>query len=58
MSLFFFKPFVFGLVVDDTDMCLGVAVTPDEAAKSLVEFVDKDFGIEKTGTFWAPRGLR
>ncbi|EEA22842.1 oxidoreductase, short chain dehydrogenase/reductase family superfamily [Talaromyces marneffei ATCC 18224] len=36
----------------------GGAVTPDEAAKSLVEFVDKDFGIEKTGTFWAPRGPR
>jgi hypothetical protein len=37
---------------------LGLAVTPDEAAKSLAEFVEKDFGIEKTGTYWAPRGPR
>ncbi|GAM40494.1 short chain dehydrogenase/reductase [Talaromyces pinophilus] len=36
----------------------GGAVTPDEAAKSLAEFVEKDFGIEKTGTYWAPRGPR
>lgn len=36
----------------------GGAVTPDEAAKSLVDFVEKDFGIEKTGTYWAPRGPR
>lgn len=42
----------------DADLCLGVAVTPDEAAKSLGEWVEKDFGIEKTGTYWAPRGPR
>ncbi|EED15211.1 oxidoreductase, short chain dehydrogenase/reductase family superfamily [Talaromyces stipitatus ATCC 10500] len=36
----------------------GGAVTPDEAAKSLAEFVEKDFDIEKTGTYWAPRGPR
>jgi len=35
----------------------GGAVTPDVAAKSLVEWVE-DFGIEKTGTYWAPRGPR
>ncbi|KAL4783167.1 hypothetical protein BJX76DRAFT_261521 [Aspergillus varians] len=33
----------------------GGAVTPDEAAKSLVAFVDK-FDISKTGEYWAPRG--
>jgi NAD(P)-dependent dehydrogenase (short-subunit alcohol dehydrogenase family) len=37
---------------------IGGAVTPDEAAKSLGEWVEKDFGIEKTGTYWAPRGPR
>ena len=35
----------------------GGAVTPDEAAKSLIEFVDK-FDISKTGEYWAPRGPR
>lgn len=33
----------------------GGAVTPDEAAKSLVSFVD-DFDLSKTGQYWAPRG--
>lgn len=33
----------------------GGAVTPDEAAKSLVEFTEK-FDMSKTGTYWAPRG--
>ena len=33
----------------------GGAVTPDEAAKSLIEFTDK-FDLSKTGTYWAPRG--
>ncbi|KAL8772457.1 MAG: hypothetical protein Q9209_002408 [Squamulea sp. 1 TL-2023] len=35
----------------------GGAVTPDEAAKSLVKFID-DFDISKTGEYWAPRGPR
>ncbi|KAF2225301.1 hypothetical protein BDZ85DRAFT_194635 [Elsinoe ampelina] len=35
----------------------GGAVTPDVAAKSVVEFVE-GFDISKTGTFWAPRGPR
>jgi NAD(P)-dependent dehydrogenase (short-subunit alcohol dehydrogenase family) len=33
----------------------GGAVTPDVAAKSLVEWVDT-FDISKTGQYWAPRG--
>ncbi|KAK6443501.1 hypothetical protein LTR95_000328 [Oleoguttula sp. CCFEE 5521] len=33
----------------------GGAVTPDIAAKSLIEWID-EFGIEQTGEFWAPRG--
>ncbi|MCJ1274815.1 hypothetical protein MMC21_002613 [Puttea exsequens] len=33
----------------------GGAVTPDEAAKSLVEFVE-NFDIKSTGEYWAPRG--
>jgi hypothetical protein len=36
-------------------MCY-TAVTPDVAAESLAEWVDKEFDISKTGTFWAPRG--
>ena len=35
----------------------GGAVTPDEAAKSLADFIDK-FDISKTGELWAPRGPR
>lgn len=31
------------------------AVTPDEAAASLVDWVDT-FDISKSGQFWAPRG--
>jgi hypothetical protein len=31
------------------------AVTPDEAAKSLVEWAEK-LDISKTGQYWAPRG--
>jgi NAD(P)-dependent dehydrogenase (short-subunit alcohol dehydrogenase family) len=34
----------------------GGAVTPDVAAKSLREWVEKDFDISKTGQYWAPRG--
>ncbi|KAF4549294.1 Short chain dehydrogenase-like protein 36 [Elsinoe fawcettii] len=33
----------------------GGAVKPEVAAKSVVDFVE-GFGIEKTGSFWAPRG--
>ncbi|KAE9969947.1 hypothetical protein BLS_001443 [Venturia inaequalis] len=33
----------------------GGAVTPDEAAESLIEWIDT-FDISKTGTYWAPRG--
>ena len=32
-----------------------IAVMPDEAAASLVEFIDK-FDIKMTGEYWAPRG--
>ncbi|TVY14184.1 putative oxidoreductase [Lachnellula arida] len=35
----------------------GGAVTPDEAAKSLVEWTEK-LDISKTGEYWAPRGPR
>jgi short-subunit dehydrogenase len=34
----------------------GGAVTPDVAAKSLKEWVDNEFDINKSGTYWAPRG--
>lgn len=36
----------------------GGALTPDEAAKIMAEWVENDFSIEKTGTYWAPRGTR
>jgi hypothetical protein len=32
------------------------AVTPDVAAKSLSEWVNSEFGMAKTGQYWAPRG--
>ena len=32
-----------------------VAVTPDEAAKSLVEWTEK-LDMSKSGEYWAPRG--
>ena len=32
------------------------AVTPEVAAESLVKFIVNDFGIDKTGEYWAPRG--
>jgi hypothetical protein len=35
----------------------GGAVTPDVAARQLIAWVD-GFDIEKTGTFWAPRGAK
>ncbi|MCJ1465951.1 hypothetical protein MMC07_004570 [Pseudocyphellaria aurata] len=34
-----------------------IAVTPDEAAESLIEFIST-FDIQKTGEYWAPRGPR
>lgn len=34
-----------------------IAVTPDEAARSLVEFIAR-FGLKMTGEYWAPRGPR
>jgi hypothetical protein len=33
-----------------------IAVTPDEAAKSLAEFIEDKVDISQTGTFWAVRG--
>ena len=35
----------------------NTAVTPDQAADSLVKFIDT-FDISKTGEYWAPRGPR
>ncbi|KAI9810908.1 MAG: hypothetical protein M1827_005767 [Pycnora praestabilis] len=35
----------------------GGAVTPDVAAGSLIEFIEK-FSMEHTGQYWAPRGPR
>jgi len=35
----------------------GGAVTPDEAATSLIDFVEK-FDLKMTGEYWAPRGPR
>ena len=36
---------------------LRAAVTPDEAAESLVEWINT-FDISHTGEYWAPRGPR
>ncbi|SGY25616.1 BQ5605_C018g08648 [Microbotryum silenes-dioicae] len=36
----------------------GGAVEPEEAAKSLIEFVEKHVDDSKNGSFWAPRGPR
>lgn len=41
----------------DFKLTYSLAVTPDEAAVSLIEFIDK-FDISKTGEYWAPRGPR
>lgn len=35
----------------------GGAVTPDEAASSLAEWIER-FDINQTGQYWAPRGPR
>jgi hypothetical protein len=34
-----------------------LAVTPDEAAKTLSEFVDT-LDMTRSGTYWAPRGAK
>ena len=34
----------------------GGAVMPNEAAKILIEWVDKELDLSKTGQYWAPRG--
>lgn len=36
----------------------GGARYPDEAAKIVAEWLDRDFSMEKTGTFYAPCGTR
>ncbi|KAI9736316.1 MAG: hypothetical protein M1834_001202 [Cirrosporium novae-zelandiae] len=36
----------------------GGALTPDEAAKIMGEWVDTEFSLEKTGQYWAPRGTQ
>ncbi|KAH8802739.1 oxidoreductase-like protein [Xylogone sp. PMI_703] len=36
----------------------GGAVTPDEGAKSLIEWIDKELDFSKSGEYWAPRGPR
>ncbi|TPX57470.1 hypothetical protein PhCBS80983_g03822 [Powellomyces hirtus] len=36
----------------------GGAVTPDVAAASLIEWVDMELDIGKSGEYWAPRGPR
>ncbi|KAJ7581192.1 oxidoreductase-like protein [Mycena floridula] len=36
----------------------GGAVHPDEAAKSLAEWVEKELDASKSGEYWAPRGPR
>lgn len=36
---------------------MGGAVTPDEAAKSLIEWTEK-LDLSKSGEYWAPRGPR
>ena len=34
----------------------GGAVKPEEAAKSLINWIEDEFDISKTGEYWAPRG--
>lgn len=36
----------------------GGALPPDQAAKILSDWVEKDFDLKLTGTYWAPRGTR
>lgn len=46
------QPFIFNVL---TDLPFNTAVTPEEAAGSLRDWVDQ-LEISKTGQFWAPRG--
>lgn len=34
------------------------ALTPEQAAQTLGKWTDEEFGMSKTGQFWAPRGTR
>jgi NAD(P)-dependent dehydrogenase (short-subunit alcohol dehydrogenase family) len=36
----------------------GGALPPQEAAEILASWVDRTFGMELTGQYWAPRGTR
>lgn len=36
----------------------GGALEPAEAARILAEWVEGEFGMDKTGQYWAPRGTR
>lgn len=36
----------------------GGALEPEEAAKILADWIEKDFSLDKTGEYWAPRGTR
>lgn len=36
----------------------GGALPPDEAAKIMGDWVENDFSMKLTGTYWAPRGTR
>ena len=50
---------VVGIVVNNSWLVTNeaIAVTPAQAAESLVEFIGK-FGLGMTGEYWAPRGPR
>lgn len=36
----------------------GGALEPDDAARILGDWVEKDLSLDKTGQYWAPRGTR
>jgi hypothetical protein len=36
----------------------GGALEPEDAARITADWVEKDFSIDETGTYWAPRGTR
>jgi len=60
-ALPFFFDFLDGKAVvgkynTDGDEC--VAVMPEVAAKSMVDWIETDFDMSKTGQYWAPRGPR
>lgn len=46
---------VFGTGLGNADGI--IAVTPDEAAKTLIEWAEK-LDMSKSGEYWAPRGPR